>query len=137
MSLIRISKNPPGRQLIVFALAWVAFVGSIGFADWHHGRHRAAEMFWAVAVILPLSGLVSRKPIKHAFVCLSYATYPIGVVVSHIALAIVYFLALTPIGLAMRALGRDPLSRKFDPSQKSYWIQRAPGRSAESYFKQN
>jgi ABC-type uncharacterized transport system permease subunit len=137
MSLIRISKNPPGKQLVVFAVAWAVFLGCIGFADWHHGRPRAAEVLWTIALLLPLTGLVSRKPIKYAFVGLSYATYPIGYVVSHVALAIVYFLALTPIGLLMRVLGKDPLSRKFDASQKSYWIPRNTTKSPESYFKQN
>jgi hypothetical protein len=137
MSLIRISKNPQGRQLAVFALAWLVFVGSVGVADWHHGRPRAAEIMWTAAVALPLSGLVSRRPLKYAFVGLSYATYPVGLVVSHIALAIVYFLALMPIGLAMRALGRDPLERKFDPALKSYWMPRATGKPPQSYFKQN
>jgi hypothetical protein len=137
MSLIRISKNPPARQLLVFAACWLVFVGSIGLGDWRHGRPRAAEVLWAAAVLLPLTGLVSRKPLRYAFVGLSYATYPIGIVVSHVALAVVYFLVLMPIGLAMRAAGRDPLSRKFDPSHKSYWIRRTTDRSPESYFKQN
>jgi ABC-type uncharacterized transport system permease subunit len=137
VSLIRISRNPPGKQLLVFAIAWAAFVGSVGLADWRHGRPHVAETLWTIALLLPLSGLVSRKPLQYAFVGLSYATYPIGIVISHVALAVVYFLALTPIGLAMRALGRDPLTRKFDPEQKSYWIPRTATRTPESYFKQN
>ncbi|HZZ18535.1 MAG TPA: SxtJ family membrane protein [Opitutaceae bacterium] len=137
MSLIRITRNPPGRQLLVFALAWAVFLGSIGLADWHHGRPRAAETLWAAALLLPLTALVSLKPLRWAFVGLSYITYPIGMVVSHIALAVVYFLVLMPIGLVMRILGRDPLTRRFDPDQKSYWLKRPASRPPESYFKQN
>ena len=72
-----------------------------------------------------------------AYVGLSYATYPVGFVVSHAVLALVYFLALAPIGLTMRLLGHDPLSRKFEPGTKSYWKPRDGKRTAESYFNQS
>ncbi|WP_417710150.1 SxtJ family membrane protein [Roseibium aggregatum] len=48
----------------------------------------------------------------------------LGAVVAPIVMAIVYLLVLVPIGLAMRASGKDPLSRKMDPTEKSYWIPR-------------
>jgi hypothetical protein len=48
----------------------------------------------------------------------------LGAVVAPIVMAIVYILVLIPIGLAMRASGKDPLSRKMDPNEKSYWIPR-------------
>ena len=44
--------------------------------------------------------------------------YPIGWVVSHLLLAIVYYLVLTPIGLVMRLFGGDPMHRGFDRSAK-------------------
>lgn len=47
-------------------------------------------------------------------------------IVSPIVLAVVFFLVLTPIGLIMRFFGADPLRLKFDPSAKSYWIERSP-----------
>ena len=49
-----------------------------------------------------------------------FAVFPIGWVVSHLLLGVVYFLVLTPIGLTLRALGRDPLERRFDQSASSY-----------------
>jgi ABC-type uncharacterized transport system permease subunit len=137
MSLIRIDKNPSGRQLVVFACAWAAFFGAWGFAFWHRGRHGAAEGLWVAAGVVPLAGAASRKLLSHVYVGMSYATYPLGYVVSHVVLALVYFLALTPIGLTMRLLGHDPLSRKFDPGAKTYWKKREKAKSAESYFNQN
>ncbi len=47
-------------------------------------------------------------------------------VVSPIALGVVFYGALTPIGLAMRRIGKDPLRLKRDPGAKSYWISRDP-----------
>ena len=79
----------------------------------------------------------SRRILRLAFVSVSYATYPIGIAVSHVVLALVYYLALTPIGLTMRMLRHDPLARGFDPSAQSYWIPRKTNRTPESYFKQD
>jgi len=43
-----------------------------------------------------------------------------------IIMGLIFFLAVTPTALIMRALGKDPLRRKLDPSAKSYWIDRDP-----------
>jgi ABC-type uncharacterized transport system permease subunit len=137
MSIIRINKNPTGRQLFVFSMAWLVFLGSVALADWRHGRPRAAEALGIAAAALPLAGLASRSIPRYAFLGLSYLTYPIGLVLSHVALGVVYYLALTPVGLTMRAMGRDPLERKFKPDEKTYWIPRTKARTVQSYFKQD
>ena len=38
------------------------------------------------------------------------------------ALAIVYFIILTPISLLIRVFGRDYLSLKFSNKKNSYWL---------------
>ena len=50
----------------------------------------------------------------------------LGRIVSPIALGIVFFLVVTPIGALMRLAGKDPLRLKFDRSSESYWIRRDP-----------
>lgn len=45
---------------------------------------------------------------------------------SPVVLGLVFFLLLTPIGLVMRALGKDPLRLKPEPAAKTYWIAREP-----------
>ena len=47
----------------------------------------------------------------------------LGKIVAPIVMGIVYFLVLTPIGLLMKALGKDLLQIKFS-KQKSYWLKR-------------
>jgi hypothetical protein len=137
MSLIRINVNPSGRQLLVFACTWLAFFGVIGAGNWHHGRHATAWFFWTFAALVPLLGAFSRAALRFVFVGLSYATRPIGLLVSYVVLALVYYLALTPIGLTMRLLGHDPLSRKIEPDAESYWSPRNKTKPVESYFNQS
>jgi len=56
--------------------------------------------------------------------------------VSHLVMAIIFYGVLTPIGLAMRLGGRDPLHRKFDRAAGSYWVDRRRPADVKRYFKQ-
>jgi hypothetical protein len=47
-------------------------------------------------------------------------------VVSPIVLGVMFFLVITPIGLTMRAFGKNPLRLKLDKQSGSYWIERVP-----------
>jgi hypothetical protein len=136
MSLIRINRNPSGRQLATFALAWLVFLGLFGWESWHRGRHTAAEIAWILAAAVPLAGLPSPGFLRLVYLAMSYATYPVGVVLSRVLLALVYYLALTPIGLTMRLFRYDPLTRRIDPKAQSHWVRRAGSKPAESYFDQ-
>jgi ABC-type uncharacterized transport system permease subunit len=137
MSLIRIEKNPSGRQLIVFGIAWLLFFGLWGGSARRHGHPALGETLLVAATVVPLAGAASRKFLRHIFVGMSYVTYPVGFVISYIVLALVYFLAVTPIGLTMRVFGNDPLSRKFVPGATTYWKPRNKNRTPESYFNQS
>jgi hypothetical protein len=54
-------------------------------------------------------------------------------IVSPLVLGIMFFLVITPIGVVMRAFGKDPLRLKFDKGSASYWIARdPPGPTADS-----
>ncbi len=47
-------------------------------------------------------------------------------VVNPLITGFVYYLAVTPTGLIMRLLGKDPLRLGLDPDATSYWIERKP-----------
>ena len=47
-------------------------------------------------------------------------------IISPVAIGVVYYLTLVPMGLVMRALGKKPLRLGFDPAAASYWIPREP-----------
>ena len=79
----------------------------------------AAAAFGAIALTKPalLAGL-NRLWIKLGVL--------LGKVVSPIALGLLFYLVLTPIGVVMRLAGKDPLRLKFDSAVSSYWIRREP-----------
>ena len=48
----------------------------------------------------------------------------LGAIVNPIVMGIVFFVVLTPIAIIMRLIGKDILKRKFNKSEKTYWIYR-------------
>jgi len=61
----------------------------------------------------------------------------IGFIVSNTAVTAVYFFVVTPIGLALRLFGRDPLRRRFERERESYWEDAEKPGGAERYFRQH
>ena len=59
----------------------------------------------------------------------------LGSIVSPIAMSMVFFIVVTPIGICMRLLRKDILNRKFDKNANSYWISRnKPSGSLKNQF---
>ena|SRR5688572_32670516 len=50
----------------------------------------------------------------------------LGKVISPIALGVVFYAVLMPIGALLRVTGKDPLRLKLDRDANSYWILREP-----------
>src|SRR6266540_1781368 len=46
--------------------------------------------------------------------------------ISPVVLAFLFYVAVTPMGLIMRAFGKDPLRLRREAATTSYWINRAP-----------
>lgn len=46
-------------------------------------------------------------------------------IVSPIVLAVLFFALITPFGMVMRMLGKDPLKLRFEPIP-TYWVDREP-----------
>ena len=137
MSLIRINHRPSARQLLVFAAAWLIITGLLGWSQWAKARPTAAFVCWGLALGVPAIGAAWREGLRLLYVGLSYATYPIGFVVSSVVLALIYYAVLTPIGLILRVCGHDPMQRRAGARAGSYWHQRPGPRSPASYFRQH
>ena len=59
-----------------------------------------------------------------------------GLVIGNLIFSLVYYLVLTPIGLAMRMLGRDPLQKGFDRSAATYWKAVPENIESNQYYRQ-
>ena len=137
MSLIRINFNPSGRQLKVFGIAWLLFVGAWGCVAAAKANAAVAYGLWTVAAGIPLVGFFFPPALQRTYIALSYVSYPIGFVVSHVVVAICYYIVLTPIGLLLRLFRYDPLARNYGANTPTYWQRRTKRKSVTDYFRQS
>ncbi|KAF0163667.1 MAG: hypothetical protein FD158_3120, partial [bacterium] len=84
--------------------------------------------WWSVAVSGAFAAVALAKPELLAGLNRQWMKLGIllGKVVSPVALGVLFYCVITPIGLALRLAGKDPLRLKRDPAASSYWIPRDP-----------
>jgi hypothetical protein len=135
--MIPINTNPSPRELRWFGLIFAAFFGVVGLIVWRQtGSPAAPRVIWIAAGVIA-AVYYAVPPMRRAlYLGWLYATYPLGWVVSHVLLGIIYFGVMMPIGLAMRLLGRDPMTRRFDRQASTYWVKREQNDDPGRYFKQ-
>ena len=106
-----------------FLLA-AAFLVLAALAYWTKGR---GYILWTVLAVLffCLSLTIPRvlAPLKHHW--LKFGRF-LRYGISPIVLVLVYAIAIVPVGLIMRLLGKDLLSQTLNPSAPTYWINRNP-----------
>ena len=56
-------------------------------------------------------------------------------VVSPVVMGVIFFGVFTPVGVVMRAFGRDAMKRRFEPKAPSYWERRDPPGPADDSFR--
>ncbi len=133
----RLNLKPSDKTLKEFAEFGMFILGLVA-APWmlYRGDTTVAVVFWLTAIVLRVLAFVNPRWVKWPFIALSVVTWPIGFVISHVALAILYYLIFTPVALAFRLIGRDALNRKFDRQAASYWEAYNPDRGAARYLRQ-
>jgi hypothetical protein len=136
--MIAIQWNPSEKQLRQFAGVWFpAFCGLVGWSIGHKTGHwSAVEIGWVLAGLLSVGGLVLPALIRPIFVGLILLTFPIGWVVSHLLLGLIFYGVVTPIGLILRISGHDPLQLK-KPSGNSVWKTSIGKTDATRYLRQS
>ena len=139
MPLLHVDWSPDEGKLRVFAAAFSVLAGIVGACLLllvGVGVGVAAAVFAAGGAVLAI-GLLRPPAVRPLYVLLTAVALPIGLVLSFLVLLMVYGLLVTPIGIAMRLSGRDPLTRRRDREADSYWTPRAPRPDVKRYFRQS
>jgi hypothetical protein len=89
-----------------------------------------------IGVLLGVIALISRPAGQGIYDFWMRAAEPIGHTLSIVMLVLAFYLVFMPVGLIMRLLGKDPLSRAFDRQAGTYWVEHNPAAEPERYFKQ-
>jgi hypothetical protein len=136
--MLEFNRNPSRRELRQFAGIWFpAFFALVGgLILFKTGGLLVPIVLWTPALLVSIIGLVRPTWVRPVYLFWMYAAAPIGWLVSRLILAIVYYLVITPIGIVLRLVKRDPLQERFDPSAPTYWVPREPVRDTSRYFRQ-
>lgn len=147
MAVIQVNWKPDERQLRGFGIICLVAFGAIG--SWIFFRHSFVRLvwtpetaraigwtLWSLAGACLLLSLTAPRLLLPLYIGLTAITLPIGFVVSHVIMAVLFYLVITPFGLVFRLIGRDALHRKFDPAAESYWVQREPVGDVKRYLRQ-
>lgn len=81
------------------------------FLVWR-GRITAAEITVGIGAVLLLCGLTKPSLLKYPSAAWWKLAMALGYVNARVILTIAFALVLTPVGLAWRVLGKDPLGRR-------------------------
>lgn len=125
MSLVqeikKIKSSP--KELRQFGLTLGSFFALLGsIALWKQSANAKALLMTAGAFLF--FGILwpsVLKPFQKMWMGLALV---MGAVMSRVILCALFFLVITPIGLITRLLGKDFLTRSWDPDKGSYWTDR-------------
>lgn len=135
--MIERKKSFTSRELLWFGPLFAAFAALLGWIALRKcnapgvalGTGAVAAGVIVVYYLIPSL----RRRIFGAWLAL---VFPLGWLLSHVILGIVFYLVVLPIGLALRLFGYDALRRCMDRKASTYWIERASSTRPERYFKQ-
>lgn len=137
MAVIEMNWRPSNRDLRVFAVVQL-IVACV--AAWLLHRRWHWDSVASGLVVLSLGGLIvgmiTPQVLRLPFLAWMLAAFPIGWVMSHVLLGIVYYGVVTPIGLVLRLRGRDVLQLKPRADVSTYWIVRPKTSETSRYFRQ-
>ncbi len=126
-------KLPSNRNFGVTFIVVFLIVGALPL--FNHGT-----VHWWAWIISAIFGVVTLlKPQWLRLLNVLWARFGLLLhhMVSPIALAILFYLVVTPTGLVMRLLGKDMLKLRIERDVKTYWISRTPsGPDAKSFNNQ-
>ena len=125
------------RVLRQFAALWLAVFG--GFALWNvyvGGNLRTVSILGFVALSVGLTGLVRPSAIRIVFAVAMAVTKPIGLVISYVILATLYYVVFTPIAIVFRIVGRDALERR-QSQRTTHWVARVQPTDPRRYLHQS
>ena len=93
---------------------------------------------WATIGLIVVASILFCKPkwVLPIYRIWSRFSRAIGLCVTILLLVIVFVFVITPIGLVIRLLGQDPLSRSQDSDKSSYWKDRGKQMDKQRFLKQ-
>jgi membrane-associated phospholipid phosphatase len=101
----------------IMAIA-LLLIGTILFV-----RHRPGYLlFYPLAVLFFGLGVFAAPVLKPLYLIWMRLAFVLSWINTRILLLAVFYLVLTPIGLIMKLMGKDPLDQRIESGRTSYWL---------------
>lgn len=109
------------------AFGWVFAVVFLIIAAWPL-MSREPPRWWALAIAVAFALVAQLRPALLAGLNRQWLKLGLllGRIVAPVALGVLYYGALTPIGALMRLTGKDPMRQQLEREAPSYWLPRKP-----------
>ena len=114
----KIESSP--KKLREFGFVVGGVLCALGILFFWRGRG-SYPYFLAPGIFLVVTGAVIPsilKPVQKAWMTLALL---MGWVMTRVFLSVLFYLAITPVGLLLRLMGKDLLDERFEPKKQSYW----------------
>ena len=126
MALFELNTAPTPRQVRVFGtigmpttLALVACLAWVRF-----GAGSLALVLTVAGLLIAGATWATPSVVRGLLVAFHVLTYPLAFALTHVAMGVLFFGILTPLGWVVRLVHGDPLARRRDPSLPTYWTRR-------------
>jgi hypothetical protein len=134
--VIDLNLKPSKKELRTFGLCALAFLAIVGWIVFRRsGSAPVGASIAGIGLALAVLGFAVPQVLRPVWVVLMVINYPIGWVITHVVMAIIFYLVVTPVGIIMRLTGRDPMERAFDRTAKTYWKPRNTDPDSAGYFR--
>ena len=97
-------------------------IGGEGFLK--HWHPAAVTVLWLVGLILLCCGLVCPQRLRRIYMVWMGFAFALGWVVSRAILFFLFYLVITPIGLAARLFGKKFIDTDFLKRRETYWVEK-------------
>jgi len=136
--MIDIDWNPTEKKLRIFAAIFFVIAAMMGY--WGYRLSGSTTVGWSITGVgffLAVLSLVSLPVCRAVYIGWMGLCMPIGWVLSYFMLIVLFFFVVTPIGLLMKLVRRDPMQRQLEPGRKSYWeAKKTRSPNTDRYFRQ-
>lgn len=122
----RMSQQSSTKDLRQFGLLVGGVFAVIGL--WPVVFRSESPRLWAMILgsLLVVLGAIAPQSLKQVHKGWMKVGHILGSINTKIILGIIYYLLITPMGLAMRLMGKDPMHRVLSQGTDTYRIVRAP-----------
>jgi hypothetical protein len=130
----RVAVGPSERN---FGFTFATIFLAIGLVPWVFRDLPVRMWALALAAVFATAALFVPRiltPLNRAWLRLGVVLHHVG---NPVAMGLIYFFGFVPMGLVIRAFGKDLLQLRWQPNVSSYWVRRRPpGPSPASMTKQ-